>query len=760
MLFILSGCSINKFIPDNQVLLKKARVKNCPTRYVDNLKLLMKQRPRNRGIFYSEPYLWVYFKLDKGRQTNFRKALKSGFGEKPVFYDSVLTAQTVRQFNEFLINKGYLDASVKQNLKVRDKKAKLSYLITLNKPFRINSVNYIFFDNRIKSMIYPPVKPYIQTGMIFNSDFIMKERERIAHELNNAGYYKFSKNYIYFDVDTTLARKNLLDVIVIVKNVSDTSFHKIYKISKVYIDPAYIMNDTIIREPFEFNEMTFLRPAKKLNLKVLTNRISIKKESLYRIDDVRKTINELSDLQIYKFIDINFEEIPSANPDTAWLYCTIRLTPEKKQGLTDELELNTTEENKQLTLTSNRYYGMAGSLTYRNRNIFKNAIQWSTTLGGALDIESTSFKNRKLKGNYELELNTSLLFPTAFLPHIMTTAKISQSSKTALNGSYFYESNLDFKRNTLNFSYVYQFLNNLNRHFISPIEISLVKTQLDPDFKAQLESINDPFLSNAFETHLLANLRYLLIYNNKGVKESKYKRIRFSVETAGNVFRLVNKIAGEHNDTLNDRNLTIGGINYFQYFKTDLDVSFNFNTTPWSSVAYRIYGGIGVPYGNSNILPFEKRYYSGGVNSIRAWPIRELGPGSYKDTSAYRFDRSGELKFETNLEYRFDIFYYPYGNIYTKGALFLDAGNIWNLKKDTIRRGGDFQFSEFIPELALGGGFGLRFDFTYFILRFDLGFRMHDPEKDKNERWVILNFGQDKWLKNNTRINIGIGYPF
>ena len=622
-MIILSGCSVNKFIPQNQILLKKSRLKHCPTKYLDYVKLQMKQHPRNRGIFYSEPYLWVYFKLSQKKQTNFRRALLTGFGEKPVFYDSVLTAQSCRQIQDYLKNKGYLDVSVNPVLKTRHRKARLVYKISLQKPSRINYVSYIFFDDHIKSLLSPPVKPEIYPGMIFNSDFILKERDRIALVLNNHGYYKFSKNYIYFDVDTTMARKNLLDVIVIVKNVSDTSFHKIYKIRKLYVDPVYVINDTATRQPFEYKNIIFVKPARKLNLQVLTNRISIRGESLYCVDDVRKTINDLTDLQIFKFIDINFEEVPSGNPDTLALNCLIRLTPEKKQGITDEIELNTTEEK--FVLSSNRYYGMAGSLTYRNKNIFRNAVQWTVSAGGALDIQSKSFQNQKLLGNYQLEFNTSLIFPNAFLPQFVIPATLAKASKTVLNSSYFYENNTQFQRNTVNLSYAYLFNNKWNKNYFAPLELSLVKTHLEQSFQTELDTLKDPYLNNAFETHLLADARYLFIFNNKGQKERKYWRFRFSFETAGNVFRLLNKIAGQHNDSLNDKDLTFGNINYYQYVKSDVDISFNYNTTPWSSVVYRIYSGIGIPYGNSTILPFEKRYYIGGVNSIRAWPLRKLG---------------------------------------------------------------------------------------------------------------------------------------
>ena len=588
----------------------------------------------------------------------------------------------------------------------------------------------------------------------------MNENIRITSILNNNGYYKFNKNFIYYEVDTSTYRKqHNVSIILYVQNFSDTSLHKIYFIKNIYLEPDYKLTETIKKDTTQLKEFSYITQTKILKPGTFYRHIRFSKGDLYSFENVKQTINQLSDVQFFKYIDISFIESESFQSDTAYLDCNIKLTPMKKHDASFEVEVNTTAEKKLITETSDRYYGMAGSLTFRNRNLFKRAIQLSTSLTGAFDIQSKSIASQVLFGNYQIGINTALYFPTAYIPKSIFNSKRYQSSKTAIDLSYFYEYNSDFTRTTTNLAYIYQLNKRFIRHFITPLELSLVKTNLQPNFAAKLTSYNDPLLNNIFETHILTILKYSTSYNNKSKRERDYWSAFFGIETAGNTSWLYNHFTSK--STFSDTTrYTFAGLNFFQYIKGDLDVSYHFNISEANSLATRLCMGLGVPYGNSDLLPFEKRYYIGGANSVRAWPMRELGPGSFRDTSNLHYEQSGEIKIEGSVEYRFNIY------SLLKGAFFLDAGNIWNLKKDAQRPGGDFDINRFISEFALGTGFGLRFDFTYFIFRLDFGLPLRDPslvvdsQQGINNKWLTNHFLDSGWLWNNTHINIGIGYPF
>lgn len=755
-LFLLHGCSIKKLIPANKILLQKVTIRNASRDYRKNLYPLIIQRPRNKGIISSQPYLWFYMKLDKGKDSGFKATLKKIFGEKPVYLDTNLTKESLVRLTEYNFNKGYFETNTTLKSKIRNNnQLKLWYMIDLKDPHFISDIKYISSDTNIKLVIaHDASKPLIKKGQKYDSEVLSNESLRLTTILNNNGYYKFNKNFIYYEVDTaTLSKQKNVSITLYIQNFSDTALHKIYFINNIFLEPDYKLTETLKKDTLFLKEFTYITQSKILKPNTFFRHIRFSKGDLFSLANVKQTINQLSDIQFFKYIDISFVENESYKSDTAFLDCYIKLTPMNKRETSTEVEVNTTAENKVISQTSDRYYGMAGSLNFRNRNLFRQAIQLSLGVLGAFDIQSRSIAQQLLFGNYQVGLNAALYFPTAYLPKSVFKIKHFQSSKTAIDLSYFYEFNSDFTRTTTNLAYIYQLNKRFIRHFITPVELSLVKTDLQPNFAAKLTGYNDPLLNNIFETHLLTILKYSITYNDKGLKQDHYWSAFFGIETAGNSSWLFNKFTTKTNFTDSTR-YTLAGFNFFQYVKGDLDVSYHYNINARNSMASRLNLGLGVPYGNSDLLPFEKRYYIGGANSIRAWPMRELGPGSFKDTSNLHYEQSGEIKIEGSVEFRFDIY------SLMKGALFFDAGNIWNLKKDPQRPGGEFNINKLMSEIALGAGFGLRFDFTFFIFRTDLGFPIRDPSFGVNDRWVVTNISSGRWLLNNTHLNIGIGYPF
>ena len=746
---LFSGCSVQKQIPENKLLLKKVTITNAPDDYEDDLREQIRQMPRRRMFGLSNPFLYIYMKTDQKKPTKFNKAIQKYFGEKPVYVDTAEVRESAEKMKSFMINKGYMHSGVSFSMNKKKKIAKLDYNINPGERFVINKVVYTIADSNLRKVVENQKRESkITENAYYDSDDLINEREQLAFSLNDLGYYKFNKYFIYFDVDTSLAHAGKVNIQVVVRNFSDTSNHKLFKINDIIIDPNYNILDTVAKDTFLISGIKFLGQNYVLKPPLFLKNLKIRKGDLYSLENQKQTINNFSELQVFKFIDVDFRELPVTGNDTALLDCYIRLTPHKKQGFVYETELNTTEENKYLTGTVNRYYGMAGGLTYKNRNVFKQAAEWTVSFSGAFDLQSGVFRGQGLSGNYQMEANTSLLFPTAFLPVSLLDKIPSKSSKTALSLAYYYEDNLDFRRNTSNFSTIYQFNNKYSKHFFTPFEISRVQSEItDSLFKVRLRDINDVLLNSTFETHIITALKYAIAFNNQGKSKKHYWRVKWNVfEGAGNLPRLLSRLI---DDQKSDTVYQIFNVDFYQFFKTDLDVSYNYLINPWSSFAARLSVGLGVPFGNSTILPFEKRYFMGGANSMRAWKLRGLGPGSYNQSSLLRFERSGEFKLENNYEYRFDLF------SFVKGAVFLDMGNIWTLKPEESRPGGEFRFDKFLPEVAVGTGFGLRFDFVYVIIRTDFGIPVHDPAQPVGKRWVI----QETDL-NDINFNLGIGYPF
>jgi outer membrane protein assembly factor BamA len=554
--------------------------------------------------------------------------------------------------------------------------------------------------------------------------------------------------------------------------LTDTSRHKVYIFNNVSIEPNYSVTEEIHKDTITKNKYDFIVSENNFKYDKYLRHTRIAKGDFYQADNVRSTMNQLSEIQMFKFVDIIYDEYDSPMDNVSYLDCLVRLTPMKKRTITFDTEVNTTEENKEFSQIEHRYYGMAGNISFKNRNLFNSFAQGIIKLGGSFDIPIEEGE----KGYYikehiprEILLTTSVYFPTAFLPRKILWIhldNLSETSKTAISLAYFYEENFDFKRKTGNFSYTYQFNNPYRKNFFTPVEISLVQT--DSITESFASNLNDPLSLSLFDTHMLTISRWTFLYNTKGLRDNRYIRLRVNAESAGNILYLTHQIFSSQSPSADEGYKIFGNTTFYQYLKFDFDASYYYTLNDQSSLAYRINIGLGHPYANSKVLPFEKRYFIGGANSIRAWKHRDLGPGAKNylewDTTLLEFvdksntfDHTGDIRLETNLELRFDMISTPYLGV--KGALFADVGNIWNWE-DT-NGVANFQFNRFISELAMGAGFGVRFDFIFFILRTDFAIRLHDPSL-QNNRWVAKDlFQKEYWSgRKNFRINIGIGYPF
>lgn len=708
-------------------------------------------------------------------------------GESPVVYDSLLVKKSAEQISLYLKNKGYFLNSVKDSVHCTKKKATVYYNINLNQPYIIDSIGYDIDDKIVMNYILADKSSaaYLKTGDNYDLDNIQEERERITYLLNNHGYYLFNKEYVFFKIDT-ISKPRKVNIQVGVKNylkrienipdsVIETG-HRQFFINNIYIETDFspVKNDSIkkdtltvivnidtsmnIKNEYKIIYSKFL----KYKTRVLTDAVKfIEKNSLYQFKNVELTYKRLAELKAFKYINILFEETRNDS-----LNCIIRLTPLMKQAITLEAEGTNTSNN----------LGISGSFIYQNKNLFHGAEVFELKLKGGISaqkiLDEQSDKplaNATGFNTFEFGPEANIYFPRFLLPFHVEAYKLS-NPKTVFTSGLNYQKRSDYSRIITNFSLGYTWNeSSKKRHAIYPFVIDFVKVDLQPDFYNTLISkVQNKFIVNSFSNHLSTSTRYAFTYSEQDLKKNKsFSFFRGNVETSGNILRglysLSNKLAPNTFVKDTQGRYTLLDIAYSQYLRTDIDYRYYLNLNSFGKTVFRIAGGIGKPLINFKVLPFERSFFSGGTNGLRAWQSRTIGPGSYFNQT-FSYDRFGDGFLEGNIEHRFKIFKL------LNGALFIDAGNIWLEKPDANRPGGEFKLNEFYKQIAIGTGLGLRFDFNFFIIRLDIGIKTKDPQFAENERWVIQHVFDNKWKQNyknayNTEykfstFNIGIGYPF
>ncbi len=458
---------------------------------------------------------------------------------------------------------------------------------------------------------------------------------------------------------------------------------------------------------------------------------------------MNRTYRNLSELGPIRYTNINFRESDStSNTDLIkFLDCNIELTRKKVQSY--QTELAGTNSGGDL--------GIRGNLTYQNLNLFRGAEIFNMRLTGAIE----ALKNRshnKYTSMKEIGAETGIIFPKFFSPFRLEKFVRKYSPKTSIFASYNFQSRPDYTRSIANASFSYKWNSSpYITHTIWPIEVNYINIYDSLSSKEFLDSIKLTPLGYSFEDHIVNVIRYGFELNNQSIRHNRdFFYLHFNVESAGNIVNFVNKKIDTHEEQ--QQQYLLFNVPYFQYIRSDVDLRYYNVIDKQNKFAYRIYAGIGVPYGNSSTMPFEKKFFAGGPNSIRAWTSRDLGPGSDTSSNSFAYpNKSGDIKLEGNIEYRFKVIWKM------EGAIFLDAGNVWAIHPEEGKPGADFEWNRFYKEIALGTGLGVRVDFSFFLLRVDFGLKVRDPALAENDRWipVFRNFSF-----NDLHLNFGIGYPF
>ncbi|MCK4569823.1 MAG: BamA/TamA family outer membrane protein [Bacteroidales bacterium] len=776
LLLAMVSCSNTRHFAEGQYLVTQNKISYAgknPGIETSELHGLVQQRPNKKFLGVIRFKLWAYNRSQKGKKSKFRNWMENTVGERPVILDTSMASTTCKEMEKYLGNVGYFYSGVNYSLAFNEnsKKAHIKYMVSPGSPYRIKNINFKIEDPELSFWISKTTKnSLIKKGKIYNVYTLDKERERIARFLNNNGYYDFVKDYIFFEVDSMTGTKEM-ELYVNIKNKmmpdpdSAGKFieekHYRYKIDKVMVYPNYdpskpnlqvAVHDTVVEEIHQIHKdqpanfyYVLYRGKLRINPKILSQNILIENDEPYNLRDVQETFKRFGYLSIYKYANISFEEpLPKIIPDSGEykrLNCKVHLQRAPLHQYSIEAE----------GTNSGGDLGMGGNLTYRNRNIFRNGETLQIKLKGAMEAQRSNSSETESQqkflffNTFEWGMEAQISFPRFLIPVKMERFPKYFRPITLVTTGFNYKERPTYDRYIVNFGFGYKWQEStFKTHIVQPFNISSVKVYPTPEFTRELEEINDSRLKNQYTDHLITALQYSFIFNNQDIKKVKdFIYFRSDIETSGNLFYLFNNLLESQKDTAGFYNIL--GIRYAQYARLEIDFRYYWMVSRTNQVVFRLLTGFGIPYGNSDALPFEKGFYLGGANSMRAWIYRGLGPGGFTDPGT-NIDKMGDIVLEANIEYRFPIY------SFFKGAVFMDAGNVWLINDNESFSKAEFKFDTFYKQIAMDAGLGFRFDFKFFIFRLDFAMRLRDPSKSEGNRWVA-----DKgiWFW-----NFGIGYPF
>lgn len=744
------SCGIKKYIPEGEHLYTGATLDIVTDSIIrnqdqlkDELETMISPEPNKKflGMYLG---LYYYYKNQKENPGFINRWLYKKLKEEPVYLSDVETNAVKDLLLNRLENRGFFYSSATSDIVEKKQKASVSYTVKVPSPYRMETYSLDSLPAPIHNDIQQLVdNTRFRKGIRFDLSYMKRELQRIDFNLKNKGYYNFDDSFLIFEADTNRYDRKRFDLYLKLKNAVPKKSIIPYKIAKVNIYPNYDIADSIQKSTERYNEKNFIQKEEFFKPKHLDPFIKLQEGDFYNPENSRNTARRLSTIGAYKYVNIQYKEMDILATDSLGLLeANIYLSPLTKRAFRAELQVVT---------KSNNFTGPALALTYSNRNIFRGGetfnfstkIGYETQLGGGQNSGRTSL---------ELGVKSELIFPRVLFPIKINDDFFEYSipkTKMSLSVDYLNRTKLyTLLSGTALFGYVWD-ANKYITHEINPISVNYTElTNTTAEFEQILE--DNLFLRRSFEQQFISGLTYSFTYNGMVDAQKKHQLyFNFMLDVAGNSIGLLGK------EETPGAPKTFIGMAYAQYAKADVDLHYHYNfgrRRHKQTFAARLFAGYGMAYGNSDVVPFVKQYFAGGPYSVRAFRIRSLGPGTYNPdvdggtSSGNFFDKTGNIRLEANVEYRFPIV------SFLKGAFFADAGNIWNTKENPSFGGKDKFTSNFINELGMGAGLGLRVDIQSFVIRFDLAAPFHDPSKPQGERF---HFDVAKPI-----LNFAIGYPF
>lgn len=726
--------------------------------------------------------------VDKDQQPNnwlnlqlyymFNKSGKKDIGEPPSILDSALVEYSRQQIQLFLRNKGYLKAKVVDSVKIKNKKAELIFIATQGPMFKFRSFNDSIPDKKVKALFhqYDPTFTHVRPGGRYDMDSLAYERDQIYMVMKRNGYYDFLRQYITFDSDTTFG-KSVADVKMIIANPPDKSSHPVYRINNTTITISNSNGRTTgkvdtMQVDSQFKFVDYSHRFQPYIIKIYDFQ---KKGDLYDIDKQTLTTSRLAELNVFRNVpNPTYEKLPDS---TNRLNTKIDIVPLKQMSDRVEGEF----------LFNGGRYGFDFGNTFTDRNVFKSATIFQLKLDYSALFDNG--RNSTIAGaleNQEFKIGGSLTYPQILSPfNLPILGKYGVPHTTfSSNYSLFFQKGL-VERESFADAITYDFTETPDKvHTLTPIDIEFAKGIIDTSARRELLKAGYySYLKLIGRTVFTTGSQYSYQLNaNKLNSYKNFVYFRGSVDVGGNTLWLLSHLFNSHRDS------TVFGYTYSQYAKGEIDLRFYKSLGGEQQLILRLNPGVGVPYGNSNQLIFEKNFYAGGANDMRAWLPRTLGPGLFNraeygvgpsaDTLRSRLkylDQFGEVKFVMNAEYRYKIANDFFGSV-LRGAFFVDAGNVWLLNKQAQFPDEEFKFNNFLPSMAIGVGTGLRLDLGFFVFRLDAALKFKDPEFTGADQWVLINHFNELFstgpFKTNYKItnypdtfnflqlNFGVGMPF
>lgn len=712
--------------------------------------IIQSENPKFLGFM---PLTWLYYKTEKNKDSKVIKWINKTIGEKPVYLNNEMTENSVKQINGYLNNIGYFNSKVTTEVNNRRGIGNVTYTIHPSKPYIIDSISYTISDTAISKHIDRIKKNLpVQKGDIYNAFELDNERDMITEFLKNRGYYFFTKDYIFMEVDTNLLFRKA-NINIRIDNVTDPitqeeEDHKKYYINNIYIYPkGNLLNNNIDTVSYTyslgknnaFRTLNFVYSENpKIRFKTFDNIIQIHQDEPYNLRQVNQTYKALNNLKIYNMNNIDFE--PVNNDSLNLLDCNIVLNRAKLNYYNIQLE----------GTNSSGDLGILGSITYRNKNIFRGSEIFNISMRAG--TQAQSFRDidgsAGLFNTKEFGIEASLLFPKFLSPIQLKNFAKEYQPKTSLSVGYSLQSRPIYLRQITSVSFGYNWMkNSYVQNILTPITLNSVKVNPTESFKNTLEQETNQRIKDQYTSHLIFGLDYTYIFNNQNVRFKRdFFYFKANLQSSGNLLSAFNNTSVIQ--TI-DNYHEIFGIRYAQYIRFAFDFRYFKYIIGESQIASRIMIGAGIPYGNSNDMPFEKSFYAGGSNGMRGWQFRELGPGTFNNPNNLNIERIGDIQLEFNLEFRFPI------HSFIKGAIFTDIGNIWTMKENETFVGGNFKFDTFYKQLAADIGLGLRFDISFLLFRIDAAAPIVNPAYPQGERWRINKLQFKDFI-----LNFGIGYPF
>jgi len=753
------ACSLSRSIGENQEIVAKNKIKIEKNKEgIQKVELEnyihQPQTPKALAFFYTN--LYIQKKFSEKKDNWFNRWIIRIFGDKPVIWNPNKTYKSEQDIQKYLNNIGYFDARVSSLIEKKPNKVSITYQAFPGRPYQIASHGYIIQDSSLRH-INIETNSLIKNGDAFNTYILDDERTRIADLMKNNGYYEFNKEYINYLVDTTLNNHQVkISTIINAQGyqISDSSAisFKRYIINDVFVYPDYendhkssIPYDTLIldlnkdKKARAKGKYFFLYKNKlKTNPRVIAQSVFIEPGEYFSNRDLKETYRKLNRFPTYKYANINFQKVKGKNV----LNTHIQLHRSKQQFFS--IESDGTNSSGDL--------GIRFGFNYGNKSIFRGGELLKLRL-------TTALENRKYSGyedntrfllfnTLEYGISLSIYSPSFVVPIRQSRFPKYFKPQTFIKFGYNYQLRPSYKRHISSFVYGYEWKQSqFLFHRLSVLDVNIVKIYPSVQFQNRLDSLNNLRYKSQYEDHFIASIHYDLIYNSQEFKKNKsFNFFNLRLEAAGNLSYGLHELLKQPKS---NGYYQIFGIRFAQFIKAETDYRHYLALPNQQGVVGRINLGIGIPYGNSIALPFEKGFYGGGANGLRAWAYRDLGPGSYNNDLGPSYDKMGDIKVEANLEYRFPLYKY------LKGAAFVDLGNIWLLHSSETFPGGEFKWNSFYKQFALDAGIGFRLDFDFFIFRVDGAVKVQDPSRENGEKFVL-----PKSQIKDIYWSFGIGYPF